>query len=171
MLIIWLLLDVVVVVLPWIFVWPLSTPGWQWSPLDRPSFAEIHQAFETMFHDSSISEGKLIHTAHPAAGLYLCCTPTWTSLGPMVRQDVGHQPGLQSSWDYTILIISIFTHHYAWLSKHCPDRAEIESRDWVKTALAVVFAPLTVKALLGKRACRESGTDDEWRPDLAVMLH
>uniref|UniRef100_A0A8C4P0L2 Tyrosine-protein kinase n=1 Tax=Dicentrarchus labrax TaxID=13489 RepID=A0A8C4P0L2_DICLA len=25
-------------------------------PLDRPSFAEIHQAFETMFHDSSISE-------------------------------------------------------------------------------------------------------------------
>lgn len=31
--------------------------GWQWSPLDRPSFAETHQAFETMFHDSSISEG------------------------------------------------------------------------------------------------------------------
>ncbi|XP_029563138.1 tyrosine-protein kinase ABL2 isoform X2 [Salmo trutta] len=29
---------------------------WQWSPLDRPSFAETHQAFETMFHDSSISE-------------------------------------------------------------------------------------------------------------------
>uniref|UniRef100_A0A8B9HB27 Tyrosine-protein kinase n=1 Tax=Astyanax mexicanus TaxID=7994 RepID=A0A8B9HB27_ASTMX len=27
------------------------------SPLDRPSFAETHQAFETMFHDSSISEG------------------------------------------------------------------------------------------------------------------
>lgn len=32
--------------------------GWQWGPLDRPSFAEIHQAFETMFHDSSISEGS-----------------------------------------------------------------------------------------------------------------
>ncbi|CDQ65539.1 unnamed protein product [Oncorhynchus mykiss] len=29
---------------------------WQWSPLDRPSFAETHQTFETMFHDSSISE-------------------------------------------------------------------------------------------------------------------
>lgn len=36
-----------------------SLPGWQWSPLDRPSFAEIHQAFETMFHDSSISEGNM----------------------------------------------------------------------------------------------------------------
>ncbi|XP_023366579.1 Abelson tyrosine-protein kinase 2 [Otolemur garnettii] len=30
--------------------------GWKWSPADRPSFAETHQAFETMFHDSSISE-------------------------------------------------------------------------------------------------------------------
>lgn len=37
----------------------ISPPGWQWSPLDRPSFAEIHQAFETMFHDSSISEGTV----------------------------------------------------------------------------------------------------------------
>ena len=32
--------------------------GWKWSPADRPSFAETHQAFETMFHDSSISEGE-----------------------------------------------------------------------------------------------------------------
>nr|XP_013800059.1 PREDICTED: tyrosine-protein kinase ABL1 isoform X3 [Apteryx mantelli mantelli] len=30
--------------------------GWQWSPSDRPSFAEIHQAFETMFQESSISD-------------------------------------------------------------------------------------------------------------------
>ncbi|XP_030872664.1 tyrosine-protein kinase ABL1 [Leptonychotes weddellii] len=31
-------------------------PGWQWNPSDRPSFAEIHQAFETMFQESSISD-------------------------------------------------------------------------------------------------------------------
>ncbi|XP_073332880.1 tyrosine-protein kinase ABL2 isoform X2 [Pagrus major] len=37
-------------------VYELMRACWQWSPLDRPSFAEIHQAFETMFHDSSISE-------------------------------------------------------------------------------------------------------------------
>lgn len=37
-------------------VYELMRACWQWSPMDRPSFAEIHQAFETMFHDSSISE-------------------------------------------------------------------------------------------------------------------
>ncbi|XP_025759076.1 tyrosine-protein kinase ABL2 isoform X5 [Oreochromis niloticus] len=37
-------------------VYELMRACWQWSPLDRPSFAEIHQAFETMFHGSSISE-------------------------------------------------------------------------------------------------------------------
>ncbi|CAL8348592.1 unnamed protein product [Gadus morhua 'NCC'] len=38
-------------------VYELMRACWQWSPLERPSFAEIHKAFETMFHDSSISEG------------------------------------------------------------------------------------------------------------------
>uniref|UniRef100_A0A4W4DWK7 Tyrosine-protein kinase n=1 Tax=Electrophorus electricus TaxID=8005 RepID=A0A4W4DWK7_ELEEL len=37
-------------------VYELMRACWQWSPLDRPLFSEIHQAFETMFHDSSISE-------------------------------------------------------------------------------------------------------------------
>ena len=37
----------------------LVRPGWQWNPSDRPSFAEIHQAFETMFQESSISDGKV----------------------------------------------------------------------------------------------------------------
>uniref|UniRef100_A0A1A8G5L7 Tyrosine-protein kinase n=3 Tax=Nothobranchius korthausae TaxID=1143690 RepID=A0A1A8G5L7_9TELE len=37
-------------------VYELMRACWQWSPVDRPSFAETHQAFETMFHDSSISE-------------------------------------------------------------------------------------------------------------------
>lgn len=38
--------------------------GWQWNPMERPLFAEIHQAFETMFHDSSISEGTILHLAN-----------------------------------------------------------------------------------------------------------
>ncbi|XP_044295194.1 tyrosine-protein kinase ABL2 isoform X2 [Varanus komodoensis] len=37
-------------------VYELMRACWKWNPLDRPSFSETHQAFETMFHDSSISE-------------------------------------------------------------------------------------------------------------------
>ncbi|XP_075704449.1 tyrosine-protein kinase ABL1 isoform X2 [Rhinoderma darwinii] len=37
-------------------VYELMRACWQWNPLDRPSFAEIHQDFETMFQESSISD-------------------------------------------------------------------------------------------------------------------
>ncbi|XP_078502337.1 tyrosine-protein kinase ABL1 isoform X2 [Lissotriton helveticus] len=37
-------------------VYELMRACWQWNPADRPSFAEIHQAFETMFQESSISD-------------------------------------------------------------------------------------------------------------------
>ncbi|XP_075440684.1 tyrosine-protein kinase ABL1 isoform X2 [Ascaphus truei] len=37
-------------------VYELMRECWQWNPLERPSFAEIHQAFETMFQESSISD-------------------------------------------------------------------------------------------------------------------
>ncbi|XP_038601950.1 tyrosine-protein kinase ABL1 isoform X3 [Tachyglossus aculeatus] len=37
-------------------VYELMRACWQWSLSDRPSFAEIHQAFETMFQESSISD-------------------------------------------------------------------------------------------------------------------
>ncbi|XP_071984749.1 tyrosine-protein kinase ABL2 isoform X1 [Engystomops pustulosus] len=37
-------------------VYELMRACWQWNPADRPSFAETHQAFETMFHDSNINE-------------------------------------------------------------------------------------------------------------------
>ncbi|XP_007115626.1 tyrosine-protein kinase ABL1 isoform X3 [Physeter macrocephalus] len=37
-------------------VYELMRACWQWNPCDRPSFAEIHQAFETMFQESSISD-------------------------------------------------------------------------------------------------------------------
>ncbi|XP_029474174.1 tyrosine-protein kinase ABL2 isoform X2 [Rhinatrema bivittatum] len=37
-------------------VYELMRSCWQWNPSERPSFSETHQAFETMFHDSSINE-------------------------------------------------------------------------------------------------------------------
>ncbi|CAN9504513.1 unnamed protein product [Ophioblennius macclurei] len=37
-------------------VYELMTACWRWNPLQRPSFAETHQAFETMFQESSISD-------------------------------------------------------------------------------------------------------------------
>ncbi|XP_007530367.1 tyrosine-protein kinase ABL1 isoform X2 [Erinaceus europaeus] len=37
-------------------VYELMQACWQWNPSERPSFAEIHQAFETMFQESSISD-------------------------------------------------------------------------------------------------------------------
>ncbi|KAM9306496.1 tyrosine-protein kinase ABL1 isoform 2-T2 [Pholidichthys leucotaenia] len=37
-------------------VYELMTACWRWNPSDRPSFAETHQAFETMFQESSISD-------------------------------------------------------------------------------------------------------------------
>lgn len=43
----------------------LSPSGWRWNPLERPSFAETHQAFETMFQESSISDGQCCFLLHP----------------------------------------------------------------------------------------------------------
>ncbi|XP_005990692.1 tyrosine-protein kinase ABL1 isoform X2 [Latimeria chalumnae] len=37
-------------------VYELMRACWKWNPADRHSFAEIHQAFETMFQESSISD-------------------------------------------------------------------------------------------------------------------
>ncbi|KAG7262059.1 hypothetical protein CRUP_036068 [Coryphaenoides rupestris] len=37
-------------------VYELMTACWKWIPAERPSFAETHQAFETMFQESSISD-------------------------------------------------------------------------------------------------------------------
>ena len=35
--------------------------GWQWEAVDRPMFKDIHNALETMFQNSSISEGTISH--------------------------------------------------------------------------------------------------------------
>ncbi|XP_027881187.1 tyrosine-protein kinase ABL1 isoform X1 [Xiphophorus couchianus] len=37
-------------------VYELMRACWRWNPSERPSFAETHQAFETMFQESSISD-------------------------------------------------------------------------------------------------------------------
>ncbi|KAG5834680.1 hypothetical protein ANANG_G00264150 [Anguilla anguilla] len=37
-------------------VYQLMKACWKWNPAERPSFAETHQAFETMFQESSISD-------------------------------------------------------------------------------------------------------------------
>ncbi|XP_059494328.1 tyrosine-protein kinase ABL1-like isoform X2 [Stegostoma tigrinum] len=37
-------------------VYELMRACWKWNPGDRPSFADIHRAFDTMFQESSISE-------------------------------------------------------------------------------------------------------------------
>ncbi|XP_004074947.1 tyrosine-protein kinase ABL1 isoform X1 [Oryzias latipes] len=37
-------------------VYELMKACWRWNPAERPSFAETHQAFETMFQESSISD-------------------------------------------------------------------------------------------------------------------
>ncbi|MEQ2178995.1 hypothetical protein GOODEAATRI_019945, partial [Goodea atripinnis] len=39
-------------------VYELMRACWRWNPSERPSFAETHQAFETMFQESSISDGQ-----------------------------------------------------------------------------------------------------------------
>uniref|UniRef100_A0A665VYT0 Tyrosine-protein kinase n=1 Tax=Echeneis naucrates TaxID=173247 RepID=A0A665VYT0_ECHNA len=41
-------------------VYELMRACWRWTPSERPSFAETHQAFETMFQESSISDGRCL---------------------------------------------------------------------------------------------------------------
>ena len=38
-------------------VYELMMQCWQWEAADRPTFKQIHHALETMFQNSSISEG------------------------------------------------------------------------------------------------------------------
>lgn len=34
--------------------------GWHWEPSERPTFKDIHLTLETMFQNSSITEGNLV---------------------------------------------------------------------------------------------------------------
>lgn len=39
-------------------VYELMKQCWMWSPADRPTFSQIHHALETMFQETSITEGE-----------------------------------------------------------------------------------------------------------------
>uniref|UniRef100_A0A8C6WL80 Tyrosine-protein kinase n=1 Tax=Neogobius melanostomus TaxID=47308 RepID=A0A8C6WL80_9GOBI len=84
-------------------VYELMRACWQWSPLDRPSFAETHQAFETMFHDSSISE---------EVAEELCKTASTGHCGPL--NTFGHNMPMLPSKSRTLL-------------KHTENKENIES--------------------------------------------
>lgn len=67
-------------------VYGLMRACWQWNPSDRPSFAEIHQAFETMFQESSISDGKV--------SVQAACSPVKGGVGRATWDPaLAHLPG------------------------------------------------------------------------------
>ncbi|KAI9514484.1 Tyrosine-protein kinase abl2 [Dissostichus eleginoides] len=72
-------------------VYELMRACWQWSPLDRPSFAEIHQAFETMFHDSSISEEVAEELCKTSSSLGAPLLPFDTPLLPSKSRTLLHK--------------------------------------------------------------------------------
>ena len=41
-------------------VYELMKQCWLWNPSDRPTFCQIHHALETMFQETSITEGQYI---------------------------------------------------------------------------------------------------------------
>lgn len=49
----------------YILIFFVFLSGWRWNPSERPSFAETHQAFETMFQESSISDGQCCSLLYP----------------------------------------------------------------------------------------------------------
>ncbi|XP_034094489.1 tyrosine-protein kinase ABL2 isoform X2 [Gymnodraco acuticeps] len=101
-------------------VYELMRACWQWSPLDRPSFAEIHQAFETMFHDSSISEEVAEELCKTSSSLGAPLLPFDTPLLPSKSRTLLHKhtenkeniegglegrvdPGSHSGWASSLL--------------------------------------------------------------------
>jgi len=40
-------------------IYVVHIAGWQWEPVDRPTFREIHVALDNMIHTSSTGEGSL----------------------------------------------------------------------------------------------------------------
>ncbi|XP_051928762.1 tyrosine-protein kinase ABL2 isoform X2 [Hippocampus zosterae] len=85
-------------------VYELMRACWQWSPFDRPSFAEIHQAFETMFHDSSISEEvaeELCKTASSGHGgpLHSFDTPLLPSKSRTIHKHTENKENIEGGLD------------------------------------------------------------------------
>ncbi|XP_006754573.1 PREDICTED: Abelson tyrosine-protein kinase 2 isoform X2 [Myotis davidii] len=86
-------------------VYELMRACWKWSPADRPSFAETHQAFETMFHDSSISEEVAEELGRAAATSsvvpYLPRLPILPSKTRTLKKQVENKENIEGSLDAT----------------------------------------------------------------------
>ncbi|XP_066217732.1 tyrosine-protein kinase ABL2 isoform X1 [Saccopteryx leptura] len=86
-------------------VYELMRACWKWSPADRPSFAETHQAFETMFHDSSISEEVAEELGRAAASSsvvpYLPRLPVLPSKTRTLKKQVENKENIEGAPDAT----------------------------------------------------------------------
>ncbi|XP_036298258.1 tyrosine-protein kinase ABL2 isoform X5 [Pipistrellus kuhlii] len=86
-------------------VYELMRACWKWSPADRPSFAETHQAFETMFHDSSISEEVAEELGRAAAASsvvpYLPRLPILPSKTRTLKKQVENKENIEGSLEAT----------------------------------------------------------------------
>ncbi|KAM5294218.1 tyrosine-protein kinase ABL2 isoform 3-T3 [Glossophaga mutica] len=86
-------------------VYELMRACWKWSPADRPSFAETHQAFETMFHDSSISEEVAEELGRAAAASsvvpYLPRLPMLPSKTRTLKKQAENKENIEGAQDAT----------------------------------------------------------------------
>uniref|UniRef100_A0A8C2YRP1 Tyrosine-protein kinase n=1 Tax=Chinchilla lanigera TaxID=34839 RepID=A0A8C2YRP1_CHILA len=86
-------------------VYELMRACWKWSPADRPSFAETHQAFETMFHDSSISEEVAEELGRAASSSsivpYLPRLPILPSKTRTLKKQVENKENIDGAQDAT----------------------------------------------------------------------
>ncbi|KAM5239273.1 tyrosine-protein kinase ABL2 isoform 4-T4 [Ctenodactylus gundi] len=86
-------------------VYELMRACWKWSPADRPSFAETHQAFETMFHDSSISEEVAEELGRAASSSsvvpYLPRLPILPSKMRTLKKQVENKENIEGAQDAT----------------------------------------------------------------------
>ncbi|XP_048212359.1 tyrosine-protein kinase ABL2 isoform X4 [Perognathus longimembris pacificus] len=86
-------------------VYELMRACWKWSPADRPSFAETHHAFETMFHDSSISEEVAEELGRAASSSsvvpYLPRLPILPSKTRTLKKQVENKENIEGSQDAT----------------------------------------------------------------------
>ncbi|XP_037001503.2 tyrosine-protein kinase ABL2 isoform X7 [Artibeus jamaicensis] len=86
-------------------VYELMRACWKWSPADRPSFAETHQAFETMFHDSSISEEVAEELGRAAAASsvvpYLPRLPVLPSKTRTLKKQAENKENIEGAQDAT----------------------------------------------------------------------
>ncbi|XP_036891107.1 tyrosine-protein kinase ABL2 isoform X9 [Sturnira hondurensis] len=84
-------------------VYELMRACWKWSPADRPSFAETHQAFETMFHDSSISEEVAEELGRAAAASsvvpYLSRLPMLPSKTRTLKKQAENKENIEGAQD------------------------------------------------------------------------